>query len=74
MNWMQNVNVRLGIAVAIAAMPVIIGDLSADKFGWLTIIVMIANMLSTAKAFMSDPTLHKELSDMVTTTEINTKE
>lgn len=31
--WMQNVNVRFGIAVAIAAMPVIIGDLSADKFG-----------------------------------------
>lgn len=59
MKWMENVNVRLGLNVLIAAMPVIIGDLSADKFGWLTIIVMIANMLSTAKAFISDPTLHK---------------
>jgi hypothetical protein len=53
--WMTNPNVRLLLFVLSAAMPEIIGDLSADKVSWLTAAVVAANMLVAAKAFMTDP-------------------
>jgi hypothetical protein len=53
--WMNNPNVRLGLAVFIAATPAIIADLSRGTVSWLTAFVVFTNMLTTAKAFMSDP-------------------
>ena len=53
--WMQNPNVKLIMMVTGASLPIIIADLSADRVSWLTVCVVIANMLTTAKAFMIDP-------------------
>lgn len=53
--WMANPNVRFIITVMVAAMPAIIADLSNDKLSWLTLGIVISNMLIAAKAFMSDP-------------------
>ena len=55
-SWMQNGNVRMIVVVALAALPVLIADLSADDgVSWKTGLVVLASMLTTAKAFMSDP-------------------
>jgi hypothetical protein len=54
-DWMKSPTVRMAMTVLISAMPAIIADLSSGKVSWLTATVVIANMLVTAKAFMSNP-------------------
>lgn len=54
--WMSNPNVKLLLYAGIAAMPVIISDLSSEKgVGWLTLCVVVANVLNAVKAYTSDP-------------------
>lgn len=54
-SWMQNPNVKLALAVGIAASTPIIGDLSAGHFGAITFCVALSSALITAKAFMTSP-------------------
>lgn len=54
-NWMNNVNVRLGLYIALAMMPQIIADLNAGNVTWATVAVVAFQGMIAAKAFMSDP-------------------
>jgi hypothetical protein len=53
--WMENPNVRLLFYVLAAIMPSIVADVSAERMGWLTVMLVISQAIVAAKAFASDP-------------------